>query len=128
MEKERKISILQDVIRIKSVNGNEEEVAKYFQDLLKEYDIESELVPWEEEGRSSLVATIKKGEGKVLGILILLIGLSRIYLGVHYPSDVIAGFSLGFMWLTLSIAFLGLRFTREEFQSKKHYSFKDFSR
>lgn len=68
MEKERKISILQDVIRIKSVNGNEEEVAKYFQDLLKEYDIESELVPWEEEGRSSLVATIKKGEGKVLGI------------------------------------------------------------
>jgi succinyl-diaminopimelate desuccinylase len=68
MEQERKVEILQDVIRIQSVNGNEEEVAKYFQELLKEYDIESELVPWKEEGRSSLVATLKKGEGKVLGI------------------------------------------------------------
>ena len=63
-----------------------------------------------------------------LGILILLIGLSRVYLGVHYLSDVIGGFSLGFTWLTLSIAFLGLRFTRMEFQPKRHYSFKDYSR
>ncbi|HLR92597.1 MAG TPA: M20/M25/M40 family metallo-hydrolase, partial [Atopostipes sp.] len=68
MEQERKVEILQEVIRIQSVNGNEEEVAKYFQELLKEYDIDSELIPWEEEGRSSLVATLKKGEGKVLGV------------------------------------------------------------
>lgn len=68
MEKEKKISILQDVIRIKSVNGNEKEVAEYFQNLLKEYDIESELVDYEEPGRSNLVATIQKGEGKTLGI------------------------------------------------------------
>lgn len=32
-------------------------------------------------------------------ILIFLIGFSRIYLGVHYPSDVIGGFLAGFWWL-----------------------------
>lgn len=33
------------------------------------------------------------------GLLILLIGISRIYLGVHYPSDVIAGFMGGLIWV-----------------------------
>jgi membrane-associated phospholipid phosphatase len=33
----------------------------------------------------------------------LLIGFSRVYLRVHYPSDVIAGFCIGFAWLLLSI-------------------------
>jgi membrane-associated phospholipid phosphatase len=32
-----------------------------------------------------------------------LIGLSRIYLGVHYASDVIAGFCVGFLWLVFAI-------------------------
>ncbi|EKE03529.1 MAG: phosphoesterase PA-phosphatase related protein [uncultured bacterium] len=36
-------------------------------------------------------------------VFILLIGLSRVYLGVHYPSDVLAGFSLGAFWLGLCI-------------------------
>lgn len=38
MEKSEKISILQDVVKIKSVNGNEEEVAIYLQNLLKKYE------------------------------------------------------------------------------------------
>lgn len=41
-----------------------------------------------------------------LVLLIFFIGLSRIYLRVHYPTDVIAGFSLGFVWLVLSITIL----------------------
>lgn len=38
-------------------------------------------------------------------IIILCIGLSRIYLGVHYPSDVIAGYITGFLWFISAILF-----------------------
>jgi membrane-associated phospholipid phosphatase len=32
-------------------------------------------------------------------LLIALIGLSRVYLGVHYPSDVLAGYTAAFVWV-----------------------------
>jgi len=35
--------------------------------------------------------------------LIILIGLSRIYLGVHYPSDIVAGYVVGAWWLVTAI-------------------------
>lgn len=37
-----------------------------------------------------------------LFILIILVGLSRLYLGVHYFSDVLAGYAIGFIWLLIS--------------------------
>jgi undecaprenyl-diphosphatase len=35
----------------------------------------------------------------VASLLILGIGLSRVYLGVHYPTDIAAGFAAGYAWI-----------------------------
>ena len=43
--------------------------------------------------------------------LIFLIGTSRIYLGVHYPSDVVAGYLMAFVWV-ITIALGDLWFRR----------------
>jgi undecaprenyl-diphosphatase len=39
----------------------------------------------------------------IAALLVLAIGLSRVYLGVHYPSDVIAGYLIGFVWVTVCV-------------------------
>jgi membrane-associated phospholipid phosphatase len=39
----------------------------------------------------------------LLSAFIVMIGFSRIYLRVHYASDVLAGFSMGLIWLVISV-------------------------
>jgi membrane-associated phospholipid phosphatase len=40
--------------------------------------------------------------GAIIGVLlVLIIGVSRIYLGVHYPSDVVGGYLAGAFWILI---------------------------
>ncbi|CAG9620511.1 phosphatase PAP2 family protein [Sutcliffiella rhizosphaerae] len=41
-------------------------------------------------------------------LLIICIGLSRVYLHVHYPTDIIAGYSIGLIWLICCIFSMNL--------------------
>lgn len=58
---------------------------------------------------------IQKGHSNVFiwtsailaSLLVVLIGASRIYLGIHYPSDVVAGLLAGAVWLFMCVAGLG---------------------
>lgn len=43
---------------------------------------------------------LRKGLIFFLTILILTIGFSRVYLRVHYPSDVLAGYCIGIFWIS----------------------------
>ena len=49
-----------------------------------------------------------------LGVsLAFLIGLSRVYLGVHYPSDVIAGFAAAIVWI-LTVILIDFTFKKRD--------------
>ncbi len=52
----------------------------------------------------------------LLLLLILVIGFTRIYLRVHYASDVIAGYCVGFIWLVFAVWMLN---NMEKYSRKK---------
>jgi len=48
--------------------------------------------------------------GAFVGVaLVISIGFSRLYLGVHYPLDVLGGYLVGLMWLYLGLRMSGRR-------------------
>ncbi|GAF39766.1 acetylornithine deacetylase [Agrilactobacillus composti DSM 18527 = JCM 14202] len=61
-----RLKILSDLVAIPSVNGSEQLVAEYLENLLAQYGIESEVVQFSEK-RANLVAEIGSGR-PVLGI------------------------------------------------------------
>ena len=71
---------------------------------------------------------IKNISTLLLSLLIFLIGISRIYLGVHYVTDVIAGFIFGIIVLVLFIKLIYLKnpidFSKIELNIKKQSSKK----
>ena len=46
---------------------------------------------------------VKRTFATIMAVLIFLIGFSRIILNAHYPSDVFAGFAIGFLYLSICI-------------------------
>lgn len=57
----------------------------------------------------------------VLPLLIVAIGASRVYLGVHYPSDVVAGFAAGLFWLIFVIFLMNIfRYYRQKRKEKEY--------
>ena len=55
-------------------------------------------------GRLGTTRALRWATWIIAGVIILAIGLSRMYLGVHYPSDVLFGYLAGLAWLLFVIA------------------------
>lgn len=53
------------------------------------------------------------------GLIAAMIGISRVYLGVHYASDVLGGFALALVWLALFDKFLTPLFIGEGASRKR---------
>jgi undecaprenyl-diphosphatase len=51
--------------------------------------------------------------GTVAAVVVALIGVSRVYLGVHAPTDVLGGWAIGTLWLIGVLVAARLRFGRQ---------------
>jgi undecaprenyl-diphosphatase len=47
---------------------------------------------------------IRVGMWTAAVIVVLLVGVSRVYVGGHWPTDVLAGYALGAGWLSVLLA------------------------
>ncbi|GGD11622.1 phosphatase PAP2 family protein [Pontibacillus salipaludis] len=63
--------------------------------------------------------SIRYALNTILGLLIFLIGFSRVYLGVHFPTDILAGFAFGISWLFVCIYGLELTLWRQRRRQKR---------
>ncbi|MBO0446457.1 ArgE/DapE family deacylase [Enterococcus ureilyticus] len=66
MEKQEKIQILKDLVAIKSVNGNEKEVAEYLSKLFKKHGIDSSFLEYDKDRDNLIVEIGNKNSEKVL--------------------------------------------------------------
>lgn len=70
MDKEKKIKVLQDLIKIQTINGNELAVSQYLSNLLQSYGISSQIETFKDDkSRSNLIVELGQGKNdKVLGL------------------------------------------------------------
>lgn len=56
----------------------------------------------------------------LLSILIFLIGISRIYLGVHYATDIIGAYVIGIIYLLIFIKYAYNKKSKKQKEFKKY--------
>lgn len=65
------------------------------------------VIGWRVLGRRSRIAWVA-----AMTAAIVVVGVSRLFLDVHYPSDVLASWAGGLLWLDLSLVLVGMLSTR----------------